>query len=77
MPCSGGLHARLHHTTATARAHPRAPRLGLTSRTAQALLSFGIEHPTVPMTPGRKTMKKAKFQQNVAMELNNRALSGS
>ena len=29
------------------------------------------------MTPGRKTMKKAKFQQNVAMELNNRALSGS
>merc|ERR550537_971185 len=35
----------------------------------QALLSFGIEHPTVPMTPGRKTMKKAKFQQNVAMEL--------
>ena len=44
---------------------------------AQALLSFGIEHPTVPMTPGRKSMKKDKFAQNVAMELNNRALSGS
>ena len=31
----------------------------------------------MPMTPGRKSMKKDKFAQNVAMELNNRALSGS
>ena len=43
----------------------------------QALLSFGIEHPTVPLTPGRKYMNKDKFMTNVTSELNNRALSGS
>ena len=43
----------------------------------QALRSFGVEHGTVPLTPGRKYIDKEVFKRNVMKELSNRALSAS